>query len=72
MKYLKKLDNDKNNYLKSIYFEIFIRYYSEFDSVGNHRDHIYLLFGVEPKYYPSIVMQIIKIITERKIFKKIL
>ncbi len=31
-----------------------------------------MVVGDEPKYYPSIVTQIVKIITERKIFKKII
>ncbi len=49
-----------------------MRYCSEFASIGNDSDHVYLLVGDEPKYYPSIVTQIVKIITERKIFKKII
>ena len=36
------------NYLKYIYFEIDIRYYFEFDSIGNNGDQVHLLVGAEP------------------------
>ena len=37
---------------------------------GNYSNYVHLLVGAEPKYYPSIVMQIIKGITPRNIFKE--
>ena len=49
----KKMDNDRNNYLKYLSFEICIRYCFEFASIGNDGDHVYFLVGDEPKYYPQ-------------------
>jgi putative transposase len=37
---------------------------------GNYSNYVHLFVGAEPKYYPSIVMQIIKGITPRKTFKE--
>ena len=71
MKYRKKLLNiDILNFLKNICSEIGERYCFEFDAIGCDGDHVHLFVGSEPKYSPSRVMQIIKSITARKIFKE--
>jgi putative transposase len=72
MKYRKKLLLHKEliNFSKTICFEIGDKYYFDFDAIGNDGDHIYLFVGAEPKYSPSIVMQIIKSITARQMFKQ--
>ncbi len=71
MKYRKKLlNNDIANFLKNICTEIGERYCFEFDAIGCDSDHFHLFVGSEPKYSPSRVMQIIKSITARKIFKE--
>jgi REP element-mobilizing transposase RayT len=67
---LNLLDNDIINFLKSICSEIGERYCFEFDAIGCDGDHVHLFVGAEPKNSPSRVMQIIKNITARKIFKE--
>ena len=64
------LDTEIISFLKTICFEIGERYCFEFDAIGTDGDHVHLFVGAEPKYSPSIVMQIIKSITARKIFKE--
>ena len=72
MKYHKKLllDIELINFLKNICFEIGERYCFEFDAIGTDGDHVHLFVGAEPKYSPSKVMQILKSITARQIFKE--
>ena len=72
MKYRKNLllDAEIINFLKTTCFEIGERYCFEFDAIGTDGDHVHLFVGSEPKYSPSRVMQIIKSITARKIFKE--
>ena len=72
MKYCKKLllDIELINFLKNICFEIGERYCFEFDAIGTDGDHVHLFVGAEPKYSPSKVMQILKSITARQIFKE--
>ena len=72
MKYRKKLllDAEIISFLKTICFGIGERYCFEFDAIGTDGDHVHLFVGTEPKYSPSRVMQIIKSITARQIFKQ--
>jgi putative transposase len=71
MKYRKRLlNNDIANFLKNICSEIGERYSFEFDAIGCDGDQVHLFVGAEPKNSPSRVMQIIKSITARKIFKE--
>ena len=56
--------------LKNICFEIGERYCFEFDAIGTDGDHVHIFVGAEPKYSPSKVMQVIKSITARQIFKE--
>jgi putative transposase len=72
VKYRKHLLSDIKliNFLKNICFEIGEKYYFEFDAIGSDGDHVYLFVGSEPKYSPSKVMQTIKSITARQIFKQ--
>ena len=58
------------SFLKTICFEIGERYCFEFDAIGTDGDHVHLFVGAEPKYSPSKVMQVIKSITARQIFKE--
>ena len=71
-KYCKKLllDIELINFLKNICFEIVERYCFEFDAIGTDGDHVHLFVGAEPKYSSSKVMQILKSITTRQIFKE--
>ncbi len=72
MKYRKNfiLDAEIISFLKTICFEIGERYCFEFDAIDTDGDHVHLFVGAEPKYSPSKVMQIIKSITARQIFKQ--
>ena len=72
VKYRKKLllDIELVNFLKNVCFEISERYCFEFDAIGSDGDHVHLFVGAEPKYSPSKVMQTIKCIIARQIFKK--
>ncbi len=72
VKYRKKLlsDTELVNFLKNVCFEISERYCFEFDAIGSDGDHVHFFVGAEPKYSPSKVMQTIKSITARQIFKQ--
>jgi putative transposase len=71
MKYRKNLlTNEILSFLKNLCSDIGERYCFEFDAIGCDGDHVHLFVGSEPKYSPSRVMQIIKSITARKIFKE--
>ena len=72
VKYRKKLllNSELIIFSKNTCFGIGERYYFEFDAIGTDGDHVHLFVGAEPKYSPSKVMQIIKSITARQIFKE--
>jgi putative transposase len=71
MKYRKNLLNNVIlNFLKNVCSEIGERYRFEFGAIGCDGDHVHLFVESETKYSPSRVMQIIKNITARKIFKE--
>jgi len=72
IKYRKKLliDNDRIGFFKKICSEIGKRYWIKFDAMGTDGDHVHILVGAAPRYAPSNIMQIIKSITAKNIFKK--
>ena len=72
VKYRKKmlLDPAKMNFLKGILIGIGERYYFEFDAIGIESEHFHVVVCASPKYSPSRIMQIIKSITARMIFKE--
>jgi putative transposase len=71
VKYRKQmlLPSDRIALLKEICAEIGKRYRFEFDTIGTDGDHVHIFVGSEPKYSPSKVMQIIKSIAAKQIFK---
>jgi putative transposase len=71
VKYRKKLlsDSKKIIRLKEICSEIGERYWFQFEAIGTDGDHVHIFVGSEPKFAPSKVMQIIKSITAKRIFK---
>ena len=71
VKYRKRLLSDSARIvrLKEICSEIGERYWFQFDAIGTDGDHVHIFVGSEPKYAPSKVMQIIKSITDKQIFK---
>ena len=72
IKYRKKmlLPSARIARLKEICAEIGKRYCFEFDTIGTDGDHVHIFVGSEkPKYSPSKVMQIIKSIAAKQMFK---
>ena len=72
MKYSNKfhLDNVIINYLKYICIEIGKIYCIGFDIIYIDGDQVHFSIGAESKYSPSKVMQIIKSLISRKIFRE--
>ncbi len=62
--------NNKIEYFKYICSELGERYQFVFDAIGTDGDHIHIFVGAAPKHSPSRIMQIIKSITAREIFKR--
>ena len=71
IKYRKKLllEKERIEFIKHICFEIGKRYWFEFDAIGTDGDHVHVFVGAAPKYSPSKVMQIIKSISAKQMFK---
>ncbi len=71
VKYRKAMiDREKMEFLKSILLEIGERYWFKFDAIGIEKDHFHVVLGVAPRYSPSRIMQMIKSITARELFKR--
>ena len=72
VKYRRKLLEPKErcDYLKHILKEIGERYSFELEEMGTDGDHIHVFVGAAPKYAPSRVMQILKSISAREMFKQ--
>jgi len=60
---------ERSDYLKQIFHEIGQRYWFEMEEMGTDGDHVHLFVGAAPKYSPSRVMQILKSISAREMFK---
>ena len=45
------------------------RYCFEFDAIGTDGDHVHIFVGAAPRYAPSRVMQILKSIAAKQMFK---
>jgi putative transposase len=71
LKYRKKLlfDNDRIEFFKEVCSEIGKRYWFKFDAIGTDGDLVHVFVGAAPGYAPSNVMQIIKSIAAKNIFK---
>ncbi len=72
MKYRHKILTKKDyiDYLCDIINEIAERYEFEIKEIGSDGDHVHVLLISPPRYSPSRVMQILKSITAKKMFKK--
>ena len=72
VKYRKNLfHEDKTmDYFKETLKKIGERYYFTFETVGIDENHVHLLVQSAPKYSPSHVVQIIKSITAKELFKQ--
>lgn len=71
IKYRRKmlLDPSRISQLKEIFCEIQKRYCFEIDAIGTDGDHVHVFVGAAPKYAPSRVMQILKSISAKQMFK---
>ena len=71
IKYRKKLllEEDRIEFIKHLCFEIGKRYWFEFDAIGTDGDHVHIFVGAAPKYSPYKIMQIIKSISAKQMFK---
>ena len=61
---------ERCEYLKYIFREIAERYCFELEEMGTDGDHVHLFVGAAPKYAPSRVMQVLKSISAREMFKR--
>ena len=63
-------DESADLVLKDICLEIELRYEVTFLEIGTDKDHVHFLVQSDPTYSPSKVVQMIKSITAREIFKR--
>ena len=63
------LSSSRIAHLKDIFSEIEKRYCFEFDAIGTDGDHVHIFVGAAPRYAPSRVMQILKSIAAKRMFK---
>lgn len=61
---------DREQTLRSICQEIEERYSIEFEQVGIDTNHVHYLLEAAPKFAPSTIIQIIKSITARELFRR--
>jgi len=64
------ISEDYISYMKIILQEIQKRYFLTSETMGFDEDHVHILMQAAPRYSPSRVMQIIKSITAREMFKR--
>jgi putative transposase len=70
-KYRKKiLDGEIAGYLKDIFEKIAQEYEFEIDTIGIMEDHVHIFMGAPPRYSPTNMVQIMKSISAREVFKK--
>jgi putative transposase len=55
--------------LKRIFEEIALRYFLKFETLGIDEDHVHMLLEAAPKYSPSQLVQMIKSISAKQLFK---
>jgi putative transposase len=73
VKYRKALldsDSEVTNIIQETAVGIAERYSIEMEAIGCDKDHIHVLCGAHPKVAPGKIVQIFKIITARKIFRR--
>ena len=70
-KYRKKiLDEEATEYLQEIIEKIAQEYEFEIDTIGIMEDHVHIFMGAPPRYSPADMVQIMKSISAREVFKK--
>ena len=70
-KYRKKvLDKAISGYLKDVFTQIAEHYEFNIDTMEVMEDHVHIFVEVPPKYSPADVVQIMKSISAREVFKR--
>lgn len=70
-KYRKKiLGAEIANYTKEIFQEIAEQYDMEIDTMEAKEDHIHIFLSAPPRYSPAQIVQILKSISAKQVFKK--
>jgi putative transposase len=64
------LDNGVSEYLKEVFGKIAEEYGFKIDTIGIMEDHVHIFVEAQPKYSPAEVVQIMKSISAREVFKK--
>jgi putative transposase len=64
------LDNGVSEYLKEVFGKIADEYGIKIDTIGIMEDHVHIYVEAQPKYSPAEVVQIMKSISAREVFKK--
>ena len=64
------LDNGVSEYLKEVFGKIAEEYGFKIDTIGIMEDHVHIFVEAQPKYSPTEVVQIMKSISAREVFKK--
>ena len=57
-------------FMKKILLKLQKRYFLAAETIGFDEDHIHILIQAAPRYSPSRVIQVVKSITAREMFKK--
>ena len=72
MQYRKKIlvKDEYISFLSGLVKEVGERYELDIEELGSDGDHVHILVSAAPRYSPSRVMQIIKSITGRMMFKQ--
>ena len=64
------LDKEVSDYLKTIFNKIAEEYEFRIDTMEVMEDHVHIFVEVPPKYSPARVVQIMKSISAREVFKE--
>ena len=64
------LDGEITEYLKEVFEKIAQEYEFEIDTIGIMEDHVHIFVGAPPRYSPAEIVQIMKSISAREVFKK--
>ena len=70
-KYRKEiLSGEIREYLKEVFEQIAQEYEFEIDTIGIMEDHVHIFVGAPPRYSPAKLVQIMKSISAREVFRK--
>jgi putative transposase len=64
------LDDEVSDYLKEVFRKIAEEYGFKIDTLGIMEDHVHIFVEARPKYSPAQIVQIMKSISAREVFKK--